>query len=152
MFEKLIVELGPWSWWIVGFVLLALEIVVPGVFFLWLGIAAVITGTIALIVPLSWTIQFAIFAGLSLVLAIAGRRFYAGNSKREDNQELNERGRQFIGQTFVLVDDMVGGQGRVKIGDTYWLVRGAENQAAGSEVTITDVDSSVLKIERTVSK
>ena len=101
---------------------------------------------------MSWTIQFAIFAGLSLVLAIAGRRFYAGNSKREDNQELNERGRQFIGQTFVLVDDMVGGQGRVKIGDTYWLVRGTENQAAGSEVTIADVDSSVLKIERTASQ
>ena len=146
MFEKLIVELGPWSWWVVGFILLALEIVVPGVFFLWLGIAAVITGTIALITPMSWAIQFAIFAGLSLVLAIVGRRFYAGHSKPEDNADLNERGRQFIGQTFVLTDDMVGGQGRVKIGDTYWIVQGQENQPAGSEVTIVGVDSSVLKI------
>ena len=146
MFEKLIVELGPWSWWVVGFILLALEIVVPGVFFLWLGIAAVITGTIALIAPMSWAIQFAIFAGLSLILAIAGRRFYAGNSTPEDNADLNERGRQFVGQTFTLVDDMVGGQGRVKIGDTYWIVQGHENQTAGSEVTIVGVDSSVLKI------
>ncbi|MEP3232591.1 MAG: NfeD family protein [Hyphomicrobiales bacterium] len=146
MFEKLIVELGPWSWWVVGFILLALEIVVPGVFFLWLGFAAVITGTIALIAPMGWAAQFAIFAGLSLVLAIAGRRFYAGNSTPEDNEGLNERGRQFIGQTFTLVDDMVGGQGRVKIGDTYWIVKGQENKTAGSEVNIVGVDSSVLKI------
>lgn len=146
MFEKLIVELGPWSWWIVGFILLALEIVVPGVFFLWLGFAAVITGTIALIAPIGWTVQFAIFAGLSLILAIAGRKFYSGHSKPEDNEDLNERGRQFIGQTFTLVDDMVGGKGRVKVGDTYWIVTGAENQTAGSEVTVVGVDSSVLKI------
>lgn len=146
MFQKLIVELGPWTWWVIGFILLPIEIFVPGVFFLWLGIAAVITGTIALIVPLSWALQFAIFAGLSLILAIVGRRVYAAHSKREDNEDLNERGRQFIGKTFVLVDDMISGQGRVKIGDTYWIVRGAENKEAGSEVTIVAVDSSVLKI------
>ncbi|MEP1444339.1 MAG: NfeD family protein [Hyphomicrobiales bacterium] len=146
MFQKLIVELGPWTWWVIGFILLPIEIFVPGVFFLWLGIAAVITGTIALIVPLSWALQFAIFAGLSLILAIVGRRVYADHSKREDNEDLNERGRQFIGKTFVLVDDMISGQGRVKIGDTYWIVRGAENKEAGSEVTIVGVDSSVLKI------
>lgn len=148
MFQKLIVELGPWSWWIIGFVFLALEIVVPGVFLLWFGIAAVITGTIALIVPLGWTVQFAIFAGLSLILAIFGRRFYVRHSTPEDNEGLNERGRAFIGQTFTLETDMVGGQGRVKIGDTYWIVQAQENQPAGTDVTVVSANSSVLNVEK----
>ena len=48
MILQVIHQLGPWSWWILGLILLALEIVVPGNVFVWFGVAALITGVVAL--------------------------------------------------------------------------------------------------------
>ena len=45
-------ELGVWDWFIVGGVLLILEVVAPGVFMLWLGLAAILVGAISLFVQL----------------------------------------------------------------------------------------------------
>jgi hypothetical protein len=40
-------ELGPWSWWIIGLVFLGLEILIPGVFLLWVGLAAMVVGALS---------------------------------------------------------------------------------------------------------
>ncbi|MEP4419973.1 MAG: NfeD family protein, partial [Nitratireductor sp.] len=39
MIASVLVELGPWSWIVLGFALLAAEILVPGVFLVWIGLA-----------------------------------------------------------------------------------------------------------------
>ena len=44
MIERIVSELGPWNWMVLGFVLIVMEIVAPGVFMLWIGIAALIAG------------------------------------------------------------------------------------------------------------
>jgi len=46
MIERIVLELGPWNWMVLGFALLALEIVVPGFFLLWIGIAALVVGVV----------------------------------------------------------------------------------------------------------
>ena len=48
MLERIFVELGPWNWIVLGCILLALEIVIPGVFLLWIGIGALLTGALTL--------------------------------------------------------------------------------------------------------
>jgi hypothetical protein len=35
--EAVTSELGPWSWWVIGLVLLAAEMIVPGFFLVWIG-------------------------------------------------------------------------------------------------------------------
>ena len=45
---ELVASYGPWSWMVAGLVLLALELVVPGGFFLWLGISGLVTGVAGL--------------------------------------------------------------------------------------------------------
>ena len=47
-------NLGPWSWIILGLVLMGLELVAPGAFLVWLGLAAVLTGLIDWAFGLSW--------------------------------------------------------------------------------------------------
>jgi hypothetical protein len=37
MLAKIVAELGPWSWWVAGLVLLAAEMIVPGFFLVWIG-------------------------------------------------------------------------------------------------------------------
>jgi membrane protein implicated in regulation of membrane protease activity len=52
-----IIGLGPWKWVIVGAILLALELAVPGAFMMWLGMAAVLVGVISFLVDWSWQAQ-----------------------------------------------------------------------------------------------
>ncbi len=76
MIEHVIVELGPWNWMLLGFVLLAAEILVPGVFLLWIGIAAILTGALSLqlwdLSLWSWQVQVLVFLALALISAYAG--------------------------------------------------------------------------------
>ena len=41
-------DLGPWNWVVLGMALLSMEILVPGVFLLWIGIAALAIGALSL--------------------------------------------------------------------------------------------------------
>ncbi len=49
MIHRIVAELGPWAWWVLGIVLLILEVLLPGVFLIWIGIAAIITGALSLL-------------------------------------------------------------------------------------------------------
>ena len=67
MIERIILELGPWSWWVLGLVLLAAEVVAPGVFLVWIGIAAILTGVVSL---LFWEAGFWIWQVSSIEEAV----------------------------------------------------------------------------------
>lgn len=149
MLEKILIELGPWAWWVIGFTLLILEIILPGVFLLWIGLSAIIVGTIALIIPMSWQTQLVIFAVLAIIAAIIGRNIYARfGTATSDNQNLNERGMQFVGRNYMLDEELKDGEGRIRIGDTFWLVRSKDNLAAGTRVKVTAAEGSLLLVER----
>ncbi len=73
MFDNLVVQLGPWSWWVLGLVLLAAELVVPGFFLVWIGLAAIIVGALSL---LFWENTFWIWQVQLLVFAASRRHRY----------------------------------------------------------------------------
>ncbi|MGZ0245563.1 MAG: NfeD family protein, partial [Alphaproteobacteria bacterium] len=57
-----------WYWLAFGMGLMLVEVLVPGVLFLWLGAAAIVTGLILLGIPeMGWQIQLVLFAVLSIV-------------------------------------------------------------------------------------
>ncbi|MGO4836414.1 NfeD family protein, partial [Rhizobiaceae sp. 2RAB30] len=106
MIESLLSELGPWNWMVLGFVLLALEILVPGVFLLWIGLAALATGALSLFLWSTafwiWQVQVLVFLVLSLVAAYAGKRLMAGRGDQTDQPLLNRRGDQLVGRIATL--------------------------------------------------
>ena len=53
---------GAWNWLILAVLLFILEAVVPGVHFLWFGIAAVIVGALAMATGMAWPFQIIAFA------------------------------------------------------------------------------------------
>ena len=132
MIQSIVHSLGPWNWWILALVLMALEVLAPGTFFLWFGISAFVIGTISLAMgPDStfwvWQTQIIGFVVLSLVAAVIGRRFM--NQYRlddSDNNDLNDRIAQMVGRTGILNEAISGGTGRVRIGETTWRVSGPE--------------------------
>jgi inner membrane protein len=140
-----------WYWLAFGMGLMLVEVLVPGVLFLWLGAAAILTGLLMLAVPdVTWEIQLVVFAVLSVVSVFVGRRYVYLNPEPTDHPTLNRRGDNFVGQQYALDGATSGGQGRVKIGDTVWAVEvrphGAD-LAAGARVTVISIDGSTLVVE-----
>ena len=140
-----------WYWLAFGMALMLIEVLVPGVLFMWLGAAAILTGLILLGVPdMTWQVQLIVFAVLSVVSVFVGRRYVYSNPGPTDHPTLNRRGENFIGQQYSLDGATTGGQARVKIGDTVWAAavrpHGTERDA-GARVTVVSVDGATLVVE-----
>lgn len=136
-----------WHWFLLGLVLLILEIFAPGVFFLWIGLAAGVVGLWLLAQPeLSWQLQLLAFAVLSLVSAVAGRWWLTRHPIATDEPHLNRRGEQYIGRVFTLDQAVVNGIGKLRVDDTTWKVAGPDC-AAGTRLRVTGVDGVVLRVE-----
>jgi membrane protein implicated in regulation of membrane protease activity len=150
MMERIFSELGPWNWMVLGFALLALEIVMPGVFLLWIGIAALIVGAVSLLIwdagVWIWQVQVIAFLLLSLVSAYLGNRFMSGRGNQSDQPLLNRRGEQLIGRTATLTEPIREGRGRIQLGDTLWRVSGPD-LPIGARVRVTAVEDSELVVE-----
>lgn len=136
-------QLGNWNWFIAGGLLLALEVMVPGTFMLWLGLAAIATGVIGWIVSMSWQIQIVLFAILSVISVLLGRRFYPTAVTETDKPFLNRRADAFVGRTFTLDEPIVSGTGRVRVDDTTWRVTGPDCPA-GTKVRVERADGASL--------
>lgn len=136
-----------WLWLAGGLVLLGLETVVPGVFLLWIGLAALATGLVLWLLPLGLTAQLVLFAVLGAASALLGRRVHERQrTEVTDAPFLNERGKHLLGRDFPLETAIVNGAGSVKIGDSVWRVTGPDS-AAGAKVRVTGIDGGTLVVE-----
>jgi membrane protein implicated in regulation of membrane protease activity len=144
---SLIETLGPWTWFILAVVLLSMEFVIPGVHFLWFGLAAVVVGVIAMSTVLAWPWQVAIYAFISIVSVFWVRRFVRPASNASDVPALNERGAHYLGRTVPVEDAIQGGRGKVRVGDTVWAASGPD-APAGALVRVVGAKGTVLEVER----
>jgi membrane protein implicated in regulation of membrane protease activity len=144
-----IAQYGGWSWIVFGLVLLALELVAPGVFLIWLGAAAIVTGLAVIFSGIGAPVQWLLFGVLALVF-VAGwvgyQRRNQGRSADTDSPMLNQRTARYLGREVVLADAIAGGVGRVQIEDSVWQVSGPE-LPAGTSVRIVGAQGSVLVVE-----
>jgi membrane protein implicated in regulation of membrane protease activity len=147
----LIASLGAWNWIILGGILLAVELMAPGTFILWLGVSAILVGLISFAIDWNWQEQGVAFA----ILAVASMVFWwkLVRPRRQDKEAsdqpfLNRRAQGLVGRVFTLDKPIVDGAGTVRIGDTIWRVTGPDC-AAGSRVKIARADGAMLFVERT---
>jgi len=135
-----------WHWWLLGLVLLILEVFSPGVFFMWLGFAAGLTGLVLMAQPdLSWEWQLVLFGVAGVALALLGYRLVKRHPEPSDEPHLNRRGEQYLDRVFTLDNPIVNGQGKVRVDDTTWKVRG-DDCPAGTRVRVSGVDGVVLLV------
>ncbi|WP_336057525.1 NfeD family protein [Nitratireductor sp. CH_MIT9313-5] len=151
MIASIVSELGPWNWMVLGFVLLAAEILVPGVFLLWIGIAALLTGALSLqlwsLEIWSWQLQVLVFLLLSLAAVLVGKRLMDRTADEETDQPLlNRRAEQLVGRTAVLEEPITNGFGRIRLGDTTWRVEGPD-LPVGSRVRVKAAHDAQLVVE-----
>lgn len=135
----------PTAWLSIGIVLCIAEMIVPGVFLLWLGIAALLTGLAVFILPIPLAAQLLLFAVLSVATVYAGRRWSGSREIPSDDPLLNDRLARLVGEPVVVEEAIVGGRGRVRVGDGVWPATGAD-AAAGTRLTVTGAANGVLTV------
>ncbi|SOB87533.1 hypothetical protein SAMN06297144_2665 [Sphingomonas guangdongensis] len=136
------------TWWLVAAVVLGgAELLVPGVFLVFLAAAAAVTGAFLLLFPeLPVAAQLLSFAAWSAIAVWLGRKYYRENPVASADPLLNDRVARLLGQTVTVVQAIENGTGRVRVGDGEWLAHGPD-LPAGARARITGGSGAALTVE-----
>lgn len=134
---------GSWSWLIVGMALLTAELVLPGMFLIWIGLAFVLVGCLQFFIALSFSTALISCIVLSGILVVIAARYIDSPPKRASDHVLNERISGYIGKTYRLDWPIVNGRGQLRIDDTLWQIRGPD-LPSGAEVRVHSIDGSQI--------
>jgi len=140
-------DIAPGWWWLIGGLLLLMaELVAPGVFLLFIGAAAMVTGAFVLQFDLGIgpaLILFAIYTALAVAI---GRKVYGNRNVDSPDPLLNDRSARLIGRSVTVVTAVDEGSGRVRVGDSEWSARGGPAQP-GELVRVVAVEGNCLRVE-----
>ena len=140
---------SPWLWFIGGLLLIGGEIILPGVYLLWIGLGALVVGLLMVLFPdLSLTWQLVMFALAMLGIISVGfviQRRGASPATGELNQELQA----LVGKHFVAASDFQVGVGRVRVGDTTYSAVSEDTIQAEDAVEVGGVVEGKLKVTLT---
>lgn len=135
------------AWLATAVILGVAELLVPGVFLIFLAIAAAIVAAATLALPdLPFAAQIGAFGMWSVVTVMIGRRWYHDYPVETSDPLLNDRAGRLVGETVVVADAIVSGRGRVRVGDGEWPAAGPD-APAGTRMRIISVTSGVIVVE-----
>jgi membrane protein implicated in regulation of membrane protease activity len=137
-----------WHWWSLGAILLIVELLAPGMFFIWMGESAFVVGALLWFLPgMEPESQIMIFSALSVLSILVFRRFLKRHPIQSDRPLLNQRTAGYVGRVFMLEEPIINGRGKIRVDDSTWRVEG-EDCPAGARVRVTDAEGVILKVER----
>ena len=131
-------------WWLLGGVIgLIAEVLLPGMFLLWLGLAALCTGALTLLldIPFHWqVVSYAVFASAAIAIGVKVRL--------RPKPRLNTPTSGLVGRKATALS-FHGTDGRVRLGDSDWPARliGKPAVAAGASLRVVGVEGTVLLVE-----
>lgn len=135
-----------YAWLALGLVLAAAEMAIPGVFLIWMAGAALIVGFITWATPIGVPMQIVLFALLAIVAVFTGRRYLRSHPVEAADPKMNQRGERVVGEMVVVTQAIEGGSGKVRLGDSEWLAKGAD-AAPGTRLRVSGHDGVVLLVE-----
>jgi membrane protein implicated in regulation of membrane protease activity len=135
------------AWLILAAVLAITELLIPGIFLVFVAAGAALTGVVTLIIPeFAVLFQVAVFILATSTAVAIGRRWYAQNPVASADPLLNDRIARLIGEVVTVVEPIVAGKGKVRVGDGEWLASGPD-APIGTHVRITGAIGGSLTVE-----
>lgn len=136
-----------WHWLTLAVVLLILEVLGTSGFLLGIAVAALaMAGAVALDFTPAWQHQLLLFSLLAVIFTLLYWKVFRRFNDQSAEPLLNDRAAQLIGRRLVLDDTLVGGQGRVRIGDTLWKAEADQELTAGTSVEVWASEGMTLKV------
>jgi inner membrane protein len=136
----------PLLWGIVALMLGIAELVVPGVFLVFLAIGAALTALVELLMPMGAAFQMLVFSVFSALCVSGGRLWYLAKPANSADPLLNDRAGRLIGRNVIVADAIVQGEGRVRVDDSSWRAAGPD-APIGARLTVVAVEGSTLIVE-----
>ena len=133
-------------WLVIAAVMLAFEVGTGSGWLLWPTGSAALTGMAASAFQLDLQLQLVVFALLTIVTTLAGRRFFPPTSAV--GGDINDTSTRLVGSEGVTAEDFQDGRGRVFVDGKEWAAE-LENDgvlAAGATVVVTGVGGSRLTV------
>jgi inner membrane protein len=133
----------PVNWFILGFVLTVMEIMIPGFVIFWFGIAGVITGIISLFLH-NLPAQIAIFVVLSGIMVLSAQRIARRWTRHSPESVGSERLHDAHGEVTARINppDM----GMVKVLGEIWRAESSVVIEVGSSVRVKKVVGNHLVV------
>ncbi len=150
---EFLTNMTPWHWAALALILLSIEMITGTFDFIWIGLAAGIAALFAWLAPdamNSWQVQCVVFAVTAIALVIMGRTAFSGlRNPPSSHPNLNDRIGKMVGHTAVVTSEFIGGEGRVRVGDTEWAAESADGvpHIQGAQVVITGGAGSMVKVK-----
>ena len=135
-----------WLWMIGGILLLIAEVIAPGFFLVFIGVAALATGAFTLLFDMPLAFQLILFTIYALVAVMIGRKVYSNQAVDSTDPLLNDRVARLVGKSVTVIEAVDEHSGRVRVGDSEWSARGGPGRP-GERVRITGVDGNCLLVE-----
>ena len=135
-------------WWILALLLIAGELLLPGYFLLWIGLGAAAMGVVLWVDPtLGLLVQAVLFGLLAFASCVGYARWLRPRLERRTHggERLNRRAEQLIGQRYELIEPIVNGRGKARVGDGQWLVSGPD-LPLGTTVEVVAVEGATLQV------
>lgn len=135
-----------WLWMALAALLLALEIATGSGYLLWPSGSAAVVAVLSFALPHSAPIQWLIFAILTLVTTLAGRRFLPRNLAT--GPDINDNTGRLVGHQGDATAAFHRGEGRVFIDGKEWaaVLQGGDTVPAGAKVEVVAVEGSKLTV------
>lgn len=141
--------LTAWHWLALGLFLLILETLGVGGFFIGIAVASLIMALYLVAMPeAGWAHQLVVFSALSLLCTLIYWKRFRRFNDQTDQQLLNNRVAQLMGQRHTLREAISNGRGHLQIGDTLWKVQCDEDLPANTHVEICGAEGMNLIIKR----
>ncbi|MDP1772786.1 MAG: NfeD family protein [Methylobacter sp.] len=141
-------EIVFWNWWVLALILLVVELLAPGFFFLWMAASGFVTGCLLLLMPaIGIDLQILIFSVLSVAAITAWKLYGKKHPIATDHPLLNKRGDQYIGRIFSLYKPIENGEGKIKVDDSIWKVHG-EDCDINTKVKVIAIRGTVFDVEK----
>lgn len=139
--------LASYGWWLLALLLIAAELLAPGYFLLWIGLAAGVMGLVMLVFPgMPFIAQAVVFLLASIATCLVYWKYIRPAAELRDDQPLlNRKGDRMVGRRVSVVEPIVNGRGKVKVGDSVWLVEG-DDCAVGTTVEVVGVQGTTLQV------
>lgn len=139
----------PVIWFIIGFVLLVLEFLLPGLILFFFGVGAWVVAILSLFIDLSLNVQLIVFV-ITSVAAILVLRKWVGHMLYGNKQSTELLEDEFLGKTARSETPISPGEnGKVYFKGTSWPASSEDVIGAGENVIITGTDSILLIVKST---
>ncbi|MDR2301595.1 MAG: NfeD family protein [Deltaproteobacteria bacterium] len=140
-------------WFVIGFVFLFLEVLTPGVVFVFFGLGGWVVMVLVLIFPLPVYLQWVLFIVLSVIFLIVLRRklnalFKKKETGRTDSLRDPMVANQYIGREVVVVKAISPEKaGLIELNGSNWQARSLESLPEGANAKIVELKDLIVWVE-----